>query len=143
MKSGAVIIRPAVKSDLVSVYTIAQADELRAPNHQFAERWWIRDFLQAKQPFFVAVMDKRVVGFILGECATGKVAIAHLMSVAPRYRKHGIGLLLGRAFERECRKRNMTCILLYASNHDLFFQRALTTHGYARGSLVREYQKFL
>lgn len=138
-----IVVRPATKSDLPGVNRLARSPKLAAPSHAAAERWWIKAFLEEDQPFFVAVEYKNVIGFILGECATGKVAIAQLMAVTPKYRQHGIGLLLGRAFERECRKRKMTCILLYASNHDAFFTRALKKHGYARGSVVREFQKFL
>lgn len=135
-------IRPAQKADLPAVYQLAQAKELHAASHQFAERWWIRDFLKAKQPFFVAEVDQQVVGFTLGECATGKVAIRHLTAVAQQHRGLGIGQMLMTAFERECRRRGMTCILLYMSGGQ-HWAKLHQRHGYIRGSVVREYQKFL
>jgi GNAT superfamily N-acetyltransferase len=90
----------------------------------------------------VAVLNDRVVGFILGECATGKVAIQHLLAVDPAYRLRGIGKQLKLAFEREMRRRGMVCILLYESGNK-HWAHHLERHGYARGILVREYQKFL
>lgn len=135
-------IRPARASDLPAVFRLAQANELRAANHQFAERWWIRDFLKARQPFIVAAVGKQIVGFTLGECATGKVAIRHLTAVAPKFRRQGIGSQLMGAFETEVRRRGMTCVLLYVSGGK-HWAAAIERRGYARGSLVREYQKFL
>lgn len=135
-------IRRATAADLPAVYLLATAKELDAPNHQAAEKWWIRDFLKAKQPFFVAEARGRVVGFTLGECATGKVAIHHLTAVEPRWRRRGIGTALTKAFEREARRRGMTCVLMYVSG-GRHWQRKMERIGYARGSVVREYQKFL
>lgn len=137
-----VTIRPVTSKDLPRVFQIARAKELKAANHHFAERWWIRDFLKAKQPFFVATNQKQIIGFVLGECATGKVAICHLMAVDEQYHRQGVGTALMHAFERECRHRKMKCILLYFGGGKPV-ESALKKHGYARGSLVREFQKFL
>lgn len=137
-----IFIRPATVKDLPTVFRIAQAKELKAANHQFAERWWIRDFLKSKQPFFVATINQQIVGFTLGECATGKVAIRHLTAVEKKFRRLGIGQKLVQAFEQECRRRGMTCILLYVSG-GRHWERVMEKNGYARGSIVREYQKFL
>lgn len=137
-----IIVRPAVRADLPACYRLARTKELRAPSHQGAERWWIRAFISAQQPFFVAVHRDQIVGFTLGECATGKVAIRHLTAAAPNYRRRGLGRRLVRAFERECRARGQTCVLAYVSGGQ-GWERALRRLGYARGSLVREYQKFL
>ena len=142
MKKLNVVIRTVKLADLPHVFRLARVDELRAANHQFAEQWWIRDFLKSRQPFFVATLNSHVVGFILGECATGKVAIQHLIAVEPKYRHRGIGKQLKLAFEREVRRRGITCILLYMSGSK-HWAHHLEHHGYARGSLVREYQKFL
>lgn len=136
-------IRPARASDLPTVFSLSTSPKLAAPRAASAERWWIRAFLVERQPFFVALNKKQVVGFILGEYATGHVAIAQLLMVKPAYRKQGIGVALGQAFEQACRQKGMRCILLYASNHDKFFERSLRTYGYQRGASVREYQKML
>jgi len=135
------VIRPARRSDLPSLYRLARNPKLAAPSHQAAERWWIRAFLEEKQILLVATIDSAVVGFVMGETATGKVAIAQLLVVARGMQRSGIATLLGRAFERECRKRGMTCILLYASSRAM--EQLLTKAGYVQGSPVREYQKFL
>lgn len=142
MKKLNVTIRPAKQADLKTVYRLSRIPELAAPNRQAAERWWIKDFLKSRRPFFVAVIDGRVVGFVLGEYATGKVAIQHLLAVHPDYRRHGVGLQLLHAFEREVRRRGMACILLYLSGGKRW-ANVLGHHRYAAGSLVREYQKFL
>lgn len=137
-----VTIRPASAADLPAVFQLARAKELNAPNHQAAEKWRIRDFLKAGQIFFVAIVNARVVGFTLGECATGNVAIHHLTAVAPRWRRKGIGTMLARRFEQEARRRGMTCVLLYVSGN-AGWKKTMKRLGYARGSLVYEYQKFL
>lgn len=136
-----IAIRPARRRDLPSLYRLARNPKLAAPSHQAAERWWIRSFLDERQILIVAELDGRVIGFVMGEAATGKVAIGHLLTVAPKYRRAGVAARLGRAFERACRERGMTCILLYASSSTM--ARLLKKGGYARGSRAVEYQKFL
>lgn len=141
--SSSIIIRPAQKKDLPQCFRLARAKELKAPNRQSAERWWIHDFLKSRQPFFVATIDRRVVGFTLGECATGQVAPHHLLVVKSEYRRKGIGSKLVGAFEHEVRRRGMTCVLGYAVYRSIGVRRLLKKHQYTAGSLVREYQKFL
>ncbi|MBI5405259.1 MAG: GNAT family N-acetyltransferase [Candidatus Kerfeldbacteria bacterium] len=136
-----IIIRPARRADLPSLYRLARNPKLAAPSHQAAERWWIRSFLDERQILIVAVHDDQVVGFVMGETGTGKVAIGHLLVVQRSYQKRGLAQRLGRAFERECRNRGMTCVLLYASSRPM--EQLLTKAGYVQGSPVREYQKFL
>lgn len=135
-------IRAARRADLPTVFSLAKAKELDAANHQRAERWWIRDFLATKQPFFVASVENKIVGFILGECATGRVAILHLAVVKPAYRKKGIGATLLEAFEHESRRRKMRCVLSYVSGQK-YWERHLEKKSYGRGSMTREYQKAL
>ena len=138
-----VVIRPARPDDLRAVYRLARASELSAPSHPAAEKYWIKDFLLDGQPFLVATDDGgKVVGFTLGECATGDVAIRHLTAVDPEHRRQGIGEQLVKAFEREARRRKMTCILMYVSG-GAHWARTHRRLGYAAGAIVREYQKFL
>ena len=135
-------IRPACQTDLKAVYALARNPHLAAPNHQAAERWWIKAFLDERQIFFVACEGTKVIGFTLGECAAGKVAIRHLTTVHPSLRGQGIGTKLMKAFEKESRRRGMTCVLCYVSGGK-HWEQALKKNGYAAGSIVREYQKFL
>lgn len=143
MKQDMTIIRKARASDLPAIFSLAKNPALAAPNRQGAERWWVRDHLREQQILLVAVREKQVIGFTMGETATGKVALLHLLAVLPKYQAHGIARKLGQAFERECRQRGMTCVLTYMHHADRALDAAMRRHGYAAGSVVREYQKFL
>lgn len=103
-----ITIRSAQRHDLTALYRLARNPKLAAPSHQAAERWWIKSFLEERQILIVAELSGRVIGFIMGETGTGKVAIGHLLVVQRSYQQKGIAQRLGRAFERECRRRGMT-----------------------------------
>jgi GNAT superfamily N-acetyltransferase len=100
-------------------------------------------FVDAGQPVLVARYGARVVGFALGECTTGRLAICHILVVEERYRGRGIGSALLRQFEEQVVGWGASHVLLYGdarSTHTIrFFRRS----GYRLGNLVREMSKRL
>lgn len=81
---------------------------------QVIDRWWGGPTSALAHPIFfyelgqmarVAEDDGILVGFLLGFVAPGppKVGYVHLVGIHPDYRRRGVGKILYRSFEDDCR----------------------------------------
>ena len=135
-------IRKAKQSDINKVWKMSDVPGLENPDKKPPRIFWIKAFLKRNQPFFIAEYNKRIIGFIFGERTVGNVAILQEIEVKKEYRNHGIGHLLLKEFEKECKKRKIVAILDYAyskSKMPEIFKKS----GYSLGSLDFEVLKFL
>lgn len=135
-----VLIRKAKKGDLSECFELLKTKELLDPNGKPCKKWWISAFL--KQIFFVAVQDKKIVGLIIGEIATGKLAILHLMVVKKEFRRKGIASLLFKKAEKEIKKRKGRAIVGYVNDNKAILNFIKKFH-YLKGARTYEFLKFI
>ena len=131
-------VRYARRRDLRQCYRLARMRPFRTPGGHAPATAWMREFIRTNQPFLVAMSRGRILGFIVGEIATGGVAICHLLGVDRRWRRQGIGSALLLAFEGACQGRGATHILLYAYEVSSATAGFFRKHRYKRGSHVVE-----
>lgn len=141
-KESEIKIRKATLKDCDDVYNFGSSKEFRNPTGNPPKKWWVQAFVKEKQLFFVVEKDKKVIGFVLGERTTGNVAILHEIYIMPKYRDHGIGDRLLKAFQNECKKRKIKAILLYGYSDPRTIKFWKSEH-YSKGSKVYEMLKFL
>jgi len=143
-KNKMIIIRKATIKDCKIVHGLSSAKELKTPRGDAPELWWIEAFVKEKQIFFVAEdkNNKTLAGFVFGERTTGDIYILHEIFVRKEYRHHGIGTILMKKAENECRKRHLRVILLYGYNSKPM-HKLLEEGGYEKGNPYNEFVKFL
>lgn len=134
------LIRKAKKEDLPEVYELLKTKELLDPDGKTCKRWWISAFL--KQVFIVAKADNKIIGLIIGEIATGKLAILHLVTVKKEFRKKGIASLLLKKAEQELKKRGARAIAgyVYAEKGPI---KLVEKFHYKKGARTYEFLKFI
>ncbi len=139
--SGAFSIRRARQSDAQRCHRLGAVPELAKPDGGSISRPYYAALARRSPLFFVAEARSRIAGFVLGEPLLNGLAICHLLVVAPRFRRLGIGRTLMGAFERACRSQRHRLVLLYAfadrPQTVSFFRRC----GYTIGTHVRECTK--
>ncbi len=140
---GNMIIRHATLKDVEACFNLANIPELEIQGGGSPPKFWFEAVINKKQIFLVAEENKNIIGFRMGERIAGNIAFAHLFVVKEEYRNKGIGSMLSKAFEKECKKRGINLILCnaYAKNRKTlnFFRK----QGYMKGSLVYELAKKL
>lgn len=138
-----VIIRKGEMADcraclkLVKKYKALQSKEGVPP------LWWIEGFAKDKRGiFFVAELDKKIIGFRLGEELLAHGALAQLIIVEEKYRRNGLGKSLMRAFDKESRRRKISWILTNVSAKKEV-QSVYRKEGYLKGHTLVEHLKNL
>ena len=108
-------IRPAIENDIKLVQEIADVPELRVTGEKRppSERW-LKAFIDEKQIFLIAEINKELVGFILGERTTGDLAYLWEVGISKNFRRKGIGKVLLNSFVKECKKRKLRSIITYS-----------------------------
>jgi N-acetylglutamate synthase-like GNAT family acetyltransferase len=137
-----VLIRKAKNEDLPGIYELLKCKELLDPDGKPCRKWWIKSFF--KQVFLIAEseLDKKVVGFIIGEKASGNLGLIHLIAVKKEFRRKGIATLLLIKAEKELKKRNAKAILVYGYASRIS-KRFLRKSSYMKGSKTYEFLKFI
>ena len=136
-------IRKASLNDLDSCYELCKIPELEIQGGGPPERWWIESLINEKQIVLVAEENGKIIGFGMGERIAGNIAFAHLLVVKKEYRNNGVGSMLSKAFESECKKRGIRLILLNAYSKNKKTLNFFHKKGYIRGSPVYELAKKL
>jgi ribosomal protein S18 acetylase RimI-like enzyme len=136
-------IRKATLRDCKDCFELSKIPELANPSGEPSHIWWMEAFVKEKQLFFVAEENKKVLGFTMGEIATGKIAFRHMTVVKKEYQNKGIGKRLAKKFEDECRKRKVKAIMLYGYAKNKKTIQFQISQGFEKGSLTYEFIKFL
>ncbi len=113
--------------------------ELLPAGEKNVQTWWMESFIKENEIFLVAKQDKQVVGYVMGESLSGRVAILHILCVDRKYRRNGIGKDLLAAFENECRNRKNRVTIVYAQRGPIL--SLLKNKGYSAGSRLVECEK--
>jgi len=138
-----IIIRDAVIDDIKEIQLMSLADELKNPNGEAQKEWWFESFVKEKQFFYVAVLDTRVVGFILAERTTGDCLLIQDIFVLESFRGMGIGKIFMDKVEEEARKRNYKLIYVYGDVLNGKTQNFYKKLAFEESHLVKEFVKFL
>jgi len=89
---------------------------------------------------FVAEVDGKVVGFIIGVIMGAEYALPlsgwiNIIGVDPDYQGRGVGSALMESFIEACRRRGIKCRLMVRQNDDSL-KRMLARLGFEQGDLV-------
>jgi ribosomal protein S18 acetylase RimI-like enzyme len=137
------LIRPAKINDCDTVYNLCSMPGLVNPDGQPPRMFWIKSFVKEKKLFLVAEKNNEVVGFIAGEKTSGRVMLLWMLGVKKEWQGRGLGKKLLRAAEKQCRQKNIRCIVGYAYAKNKKILNLLDSQKHERGSLYYEYVKFL
>lgn len=136
-------VRKAKPEDCKECLELSKTPELLNPGGEPSHLWWIEAFVKENQIFYVAEENKEIVGFIMGERTTGNIAIMHSLVVKKEFRDKGIGKLLIKIFEEDCRKRKIRWIMLYGFAKNKKTISFIEKQGYIKGELTYEFIKKL
>jgi N-acetylglutamate synthase-like GNAT family acetyltransferase len=134
------LIKKARKEDLPECFELLKIKELLDADREPCRDWWISAFL--KQVFLIAEEDKKIVGLILGEVATGNLALVHLIVVKKEFRRKGIGTFLLKKAEKEFKRKKAKAILLYGYANRIS-KKFLKNSDYLKGAKTYEFLKFI
>ncbi|MFH1209656.1 MAG: GNAT family N-acetyltransferase [archaeon] len=137
------IIRAANQKDCKVVYDLCKTPELLDPSGEPPKLWWIQSFIKENQIFFVAEINKKVIGFILGERITGNCCIFWMSAVKKQFQGRGIGERLLLKAEEECKKRKLKVITIYGFSKSKKVLNLLQKHNYEKGQLYYEFIKYI
>ena len=135
-------IRKATKDDIKHIVELSKIEELRTATGSFISEDYFNDFFDEGGIVFVAEDDTGVIGYALGEPMKGKLAHLSLLAVHSDKRGQGTGKLLIDAFRKECDKRGLQFLLLYAPqfNEDTlgFYRKAGFSEGKAHVQFLED-----
>ncbi len=135
-------IRKGKISDCEKCHEISNTRELLNADGKMVSSEWFRACVKQKGILLIAEDGNKIVGYVAGETLIEHGAILHLIAVINDYRKCGIGHKLILAFEKECRRRHVKWILVYAYDTKIalkFFEKSK----YIKGSKTVEFIKIL
>lgn len=146
---GEITLRKArYNTDCKPCFQLAKVPELKLPNGKYTPQGYFDTLITSavySPPdraaiFIVAVNEKtgKLVGFVAGERAVGKLAILWMIVTSPKHRRCGIGKALIEAFEEEC---NREYIVLYAPMFNKATVEFYKSVGYDYGTEVVEFGK--
>jgi len=131
-------IRNATEKDIKEAIDISNVSGLQISGEQRApSEKWFKAFIQEKQFFYVAEIDKKVVGVLIAERVTGDIGYLWEVGVKKDLRSKGIGSLLLKKFIEECKKRKFRFIIGYGylNEGSLSFTRK---HKFVEGESYKE-----
>lgn len=119
----------------------------RVPEISIAPGWYLpleyyQRVIKEHHYFFVAEVKKVIVGFAIAEKIVAGV-LGQYTVVQKSYRRHGIGIKLMRAIERQARTDGAYFMLGYAVAKSTGMQKALKHLGWRRSHLTYEWSKGL
>lgn len=136
------IIRPAKKSDLKYIAEIGKIPEFANGIDDYFQPEYFKCYLN-KNFFLVLEKDKKVIGFLIAEPIKAKGAILWYLTVEKSERGKGGGQKLIKEFEKRCKNRKITWIILYCpikNSKSISFYKKLD---YAEGIQLVEFEKYL
>lgn len=134
-------IRRAKSKDLGAVWVLCGMPALRNPDGARPRTWWLKALANSKRALmFVAVCNKKVIGFVTGEELVGKVGYVHMVAVDADCRGNGVGSALLDRMEAALVLRGCHCVLLYACRDVLGMMKR---RGFVSGNKYTECLKFI
>ena len=136
------IIRKALIKDCRAVYELCRFPGVLDPDGEPPRMFWIRSFVKEKKLFLVAEENSRVVGFIMGEKTSGNVMLIWLEAVRCDRQSIGIGKKLLQAVEKECLRKKIRVVVVYAYAKNKKMLNLLKSFNYRKGNPFYEHEKF-
>ena len=137
-----VVVRRARVEDCKPCQDISNTPELQEATKEPPIIWWVES-LAKEGIFFVAEEGNDIVGYVAGERTAGDIAMLHLMAVKNGHQDKGVGKMLLKSFEDECKKNKLKAIFLYGSAGNEKTLSFFGKSGYEKGTLTHEFLKFL
>lgn len=138
-----VVIRSCKLEDIKECVKLSKIPELRCPDGDYPPKVLLKSIIKGGQIFLVAEINGKIVGYRMGEKLQGYLGIAHLIVVKKEYQDKGIGRMLLKAFEKECKKRGIRWLITYAYANNKKTLKFFKKNGYYQGSLTYEFVKIL
>ncbi len=135
-------IRKAKLSDVAAIRRIANAPGLTNPGNSggVPHADWFKILVRGGI-FLVAIKDKKVVGFIMGEKLLGTAVMVWMMGVTTKLRGQGIGKMLMNAFHQQCAKQGKDIFVAYGYAKNPVIIKMLKKYGFSQGHLYYEFIK--
>lgn len=112
---SAILFRRARLSDCADCEKLGRVKELQiADGKTFLPLWYYREFVKRKELFMVAVDQKKIIGFAIGEGITGRGLLAQYFVIDRKYKRQGLGTKFWRVFVATARRAGYKWILGYA-----------------------------
>ena len=127
-----ITIRVAEESDLEFAHNLSKKAFSRyGPYEDMLERW----FLSVTTETFLAIMEKRPVGFVMlgryqSEWESRQIAELLAIAVEPEKRKKGVGDFLIQEVITKARGLGIETVVLYTALENVVAQRLFKKHGF-------------
>jgi len=109
-----VVIRLARIEDCKACSKLSEIKELAIADGTYISENYFKSNVDDDEMFFVAELDSKIVGYILGEPMKGNMAYLSLLAVDTKIRGKGIGKKLIAKFEEQCKTKGLNEVLFYA-----------------------------
>jgi ribosomal protein S18 acetylase RimI-like enzyme len=136
-------IRKATIKDCKVVRELCKTPGLLTPFGNLPKLWWIEAFIKEKQMFFVAEEDKNIIGFVMGERLTGNIGYISMISVRKEFQGKGLGKILMKCIEEECKRRKFRAISLFGYRRNKRAINLFEGEHFKEGQAYEEFIKFL
>ncbi len=110
----AIKVRLGAAGDCETCAQLSRIDELDNPGADHVPAEFFEAHIDDDEMFFVAEVDGRVVGFVVGQPMKGDWAYITLLAVDPRTRGQGVGRLLVDAILKRCEDLRFGYVTLFA-----------------------------
>lgn len=127
-----ITIRVAEESDMEFAHNLSKKAFSRyGPYEDMLERW----FLSGTTETFLAIMEKRPVGFVMlgryqSEWESRQIAELLAIAVEPEKRKKGVGDFLIQEVITKARRLGIETVVLYTALENVAAQRLFKKHGF-------------
>ncbi len=139
---NSITIRSANISDCAACQRLGRIPEIQIAPKFYLPLQYYQRVVRGGHIFFVAKINERIVGFIIGEKIVSGI-LAQYLVVTRSFRGRGIGHRLLTALEGEARKRKAFYLLGYAELNSPAINRLFKGFGYTSSHVTREWSKGL
>ncbi len=137
------IIRPALKRDLIECGKLGDIPEFELPGGGHIDKKFMENYLD-KNFFLVAQENSKIIGYIVGEPLKGGGVIVWYMTIKKGNQGKGFGKKLLSEFEKRCRQNGRNYIELYGplSNKKTlgFYEKMKYVRGRTFFEFVKEFK---
>lgn len=136
-------VRAAIKKDIKKCVEVGKVPELELTTGGYVEEEDLERWLD-KDLFLVAEMNKKIVGYVIGEhMPKSRVDMVWFLVVKEELQNQGIGGQLVEVFEENCRKRKINVVILYSTTKNKKAEKFYLKQKYDKGDKYIEFVKVL
>jgi len=135
-----VVIRPALKKDLVECEKLGDIPEFESPGGDHIDKKFMENYLD-KNFFLVVQENSKIIGYIIGEVLRGKGVIIWYFTIKKEGQRKGFGKKLLIEFEKRCKRNGIDWVVLYGPAFNINTLEFYKKMRYVRGNNFYEFVK--